>query len=78
MINGLKNGDRYQHYKGKHYTIIGFGRNAENCELCVYYEGNYFDEEFGQNPRWFRPVAEFTGTVIVHGKEVSRFKKLII
>jgi len=42
----------------------------------VVYQGLYSSKEFGDNPVWVRPLSLFTGTVIVDGKEVPRFKFL--
>ena len=63
----------YEHYKGKQYKVVGIAKHSETMEDMVIYEPLY-ESEF---KRWVRPLTMFTENVIVNGKEVPRFKKLI-
>jgi hypothetical protein len=61
----------YRHYKGQDYQVIGSARHSENEEALVLYHplyGNESDREY-----WVRPLAMFTGTVSLNGREVPRF-----
>jgi cyclomaltodextrinase len=69
--------DRYRHYKGKNYKILCLGTNTETLEKEVVYQGLYDDPQFGKNPIWVRPLSMFCETIIIDGKEVPRFTKII-
>jgi hypothetical protein len=58
----------YRHYKGKHYSVLGFARHSETNEQMVLYVPLY-----GEGGYWVRPLAMFTEHVIYEGKEVPRF-----
>ncbi len=60
---------RYRHYKGKDYSVVGFVRHSETGEVMVLYVPLY-----GEGGYWVRPFGMFTGTVIVDGVTVPRFK----
>ena len=60
MVNGLKLGGIYQHYKGKNYRVIDLARHSETLEWLVIYECLY------ENPEgkiWVRPLCMFLETV---------------
>ncbi len=59
---------RYRHYKGNYYQVIGVARHSETEELMVVYCCLYGDYSL-----WVRPLAMFTESVIVDGREVPRF-----
>lgn len=63
----------YQHYKGKHYRVIGVGRHSESLEEVVLYEALY-DNSLGR--LWCRPLAMWDELVEVDGQKVPRFKFL--
>lgn len=63
----------YQHYKGKHYEVIGLAKHSETLEEMVVYKALYQPE--GQN-LWARPKHMFEETVIVNGKPIKRFQKM--
>jgi hypothetical protein len=69
----LQKGERYRHYKGKEYVILGVGKHSETLEDLVIYEGQYADPEFGDHPVWVRPLAMFLERVTSDGKEMPRF-----
>jgi hypothetical protein len=61
----------YEHYKGKHYLVIGTARHSETEELLVVYVPLY-DCEAGQ--LWVRPLSMFSEEVEVEGKKTPRFR----
>jgi hypothetical protein len=62
---------KYEHYKGKHYEVIGVAKHSETLEELVVYKALYQPE--GQN-LWVRPLKMFTENIIVEGKEIARFR----
>jgi hypothetical protein len=63
---------RYQHYKGNEYTVLGVARHSETLEELVVYR-----QEYGDRGLWVRPAAMFAETVMVDGRLVSRFQRLV-
>lgn len=59
---------RYRHYKGNDYEVIGVARHSETGEELVVYRCLY-----GDNSLWVRPLAMFTETVVLEGRNVPRF-----
>lgn len=72
-MSELKPG-KYQHYKGDSYEVIGVARHSETLEELVVYRALYHDETYGPNALWVRPKKMFTGSVIIKGKLMPRFK----
>ena len=68
MQNGTVRLGIYQHYKGKHYEVLGEVTHSESMEKLVLYKALY--GEFGL---WVRPKAMFLETVVVEGQEKARF-----
>jgi hypothetical protein len=64
----------YRHIKGKEYEVIGIAKHSETLESVVVYRALYTSEEFGDRALWVRPIAMFLETVMIEGKEVSRFE----
>ena len=60
---------RYQHYKGKEYTVLGVARHSETEEELVVYR-----QEYGDRALWVRPRTMFLETVEVDGQRVPRFR----
>ena len=60
---------RYQHFKGKHYEVIGVAQHSENQEQLVLYRAMY-----GKYGLWVRPLSMFVETVEDDGKTLPRFK----
>jgi hypothetical protein len=58
----------YRHYKGKHYSVVGFARHSETSEEMVLYVPLY-----GNGGYWVRPLAMFTEDVTYEGRAVPRF-----
>ncbi len=66
---------KYRHFKGKLYEVLGIARNSEAPEQeFVVYKALYEDDKFGKGQIWIRPKEMFIETIIVNGKEVSRFE----
>jgi len=61
----------YRHYKGNHYSVLGFARHSETNEVMVLYVPLY-----GEGGYWVRPLAMFVESIIHEGKEVPRFAYL--
>ncbi len=64
---------KYEHYKGKHYEVIGVAVHSETLEKLVVYKALYQPDG---NNIWVRPLKMFLENVIVEGKETPRFKCL--
>jgi hypothetical protein len=73
MDQVLEEGE-YEHYKGKHYNVIGVGRHTETGEDFVVYQPLY--EHSGQPDIWLRPLKMFQETVKIGSKTLPRFKKV--
>lgn len=59
----------YRHYKGNLYQVLHTAQHSETEESLVVYRCLY-----GEYGVWVRPLAIFTETVMVDGKEVPRFE----
>lgn len=71
MIEELKIGGIYQHYKGKNYRVLNLARHSETMEWMVFYECLYENPE---GKMWVRPLEMFLEFVIVDDKRVPRFE----
>lgn len=71
--NEIVPGAIYQHYKGKHYRVIGIGKHSESLEDVILYEALY-DNPLGR--LWCRPAFMWSELVDVQGEKVPRFKFL--
>jgi hypothetical protein len=77
MIENIKIGNVYQHYKGNLYKIIAIAKNSEDPEQTfVVYQGLYDCPKFGNNPVWVRPIEMFAEKVVIDSKETPRFKMI--
>ena len=63
--------DRYRHYKGNEYIVIGVALHRETREELVVYR-----QEYGDHGLWVRPKRMFMETVEVEGRAVPRFQFL--
>ncbi|GAB2639546.1 DUF1653 domain-containing protein [Psychrobacter pocilloporae] len=59
----------YRHYKGSLYQVLHTAKHSETEESLVVYRCLY-----GEYGVWVRPLAMFTETVTVEGKELLRFE----
>ncbi|MGZ3769211.1 MAG: DUF1653 domain-containing protein [Bdellovibrio sp.] len=71
--NSIIPGAIYQHYKGKHYRVIGVGKHSESLEDVILYEALY-DNPLGR--LWCRPVNMWSQLVDLNGEKIPRFKFL--
>jgi len=60
---------RYQHFKGREYTVFGIARHSETEEELVVYR-----QEYGDHSLWVRPRKMFEESVEVEGRMVPRFR----
>jgi hypothetical protein len=60
---------RYQHSKGKEYTVIGVALHSETQEELVVYR-----QEYGDHSLWMHPRGMFLRTVTVDGQAEPRFR----
>ncbi|OGF32254.1 hypothetical protein A2533_04985 [Candidatus Falkowbacteria bacterium RIFOXYD2_FULL_35_9] len=65
---------KYQHFKGKHYQVIGLAKNSETLEELVVYQALYPSTEFGDQAIWVRPKKMFADFVEVNNELIPRFK----
>jgi hypothetical protein len=63
---------RYRHYKGKDYTVLGVAKHSETQELLVVYR-----PEYGERGWWVRPLSMFCENVMVDGRSVPRFERIV-
>ena len=61
----------YQHYKGQQYEVLGCAHHSETEELLVVYRALY-----GDYGLWVRPFTIFSGSVVVDGETLPRFRLL--
>ena len=59
----------YRHYKGNLYQVLHTAQHSETEESLVVYRCLY-----GEYGVWVRPLAMFSETVTVEGKQVPRFE----
>lgn len=69
MIEKTVPQDIYRHYKGSLYQVLHTAQHSETEESLVVYRCLY-----GEYGIWVRPLAMFTETVEVDGKQVARFE----
>ena len=73
LIDQIKPGDMWRHYKNKDYRIIAVSCHSEDLSWYVVYEALY------DNPVskiWHRPLEMFLGTVDIDGVIIPRFKRI--
>lgn len=71
MVEELKLGGLYQHYKGKNYIVHNVVKHSETLEWFVMYECLYDNLEA---KFWVRPLKMFQEIILVNGKHVPRFR----
>jgi len=64
----LKLGE-YEHFKGKHYKVLGVAKYSETLEELVVYQALY-----GEKQIWVRPINMFFDKVELDGMKRPRFK----
>ena len=61
----------YQHYKGKHYLVLGIAQHSETDERLVVYVPLY---EHSGAAMSVRPLAMFCEDVEINGEKKPRFR----
>ena len=61
----------YRHYKGSLYQVLHTAKHSETEETLVVYRCLY-----GEYGVWVRPLAMFTESVMIDGKQVPRFEMI--
>jgi hypothetical protein len=69
VMQELKVGGTYRHYKGNFYKVLGLAKHSETLEELVVYEAQY-----GERGLWVRPKTMFLEVVVVDGEEKARFE----
>ena len=69
----LEEGSIYEHYKGMRYQLLSVGRHSETLEEVVVYRALYGDKGV-----WVRPLEMFTERITQDGREMPRFKEILI
>lgn len=62
----------FEHFKGNQYKILHIGKHSETQEEMVVYQKLEDVSEI-----WIRPIEMFLETVLVEGKVIRRFRKLL-
>ena len=62
-------GGKYEHYKGEPYRVLAIAKHSETLEEMVVYQQLY-----GEEGVWVRPMGMFLENVEVEGKTVPRFR----
>jgi len=70
----LKKGQKWRHYKGETYEIVGLGLHSETLEEMVIYKSLYEKENFPKGTIWIRPKKMWFEEVEWEGKKVKRFE----
>ena len=60
--------DRYRHFKGNEYEVVGIARHSEDETPMVVYRALY-----GEGGLWTRPAVMWNETVERNGKTYKRF-----
>ena len=67
--------EKYRHYRGNFYGVLGAGRHIGTKEELVVYRAIYDDGAWSSG--WnFRPLGNFPGKAAVNGDEIPRFKRV--
>lgn len=73
LIDQIKPGEIWRHYKNKDYHILAVSCHSEDLSWYVVYETLY------DNPVskiWHRPLEMFLGNVEIDGKIIPRFTRV--
>lgn len=72
ILDDVKIGQIYQHFKGSYYVVGGFARDTETLDVLVLYSKTRKSEMDNDNEVWARPLKEFTDFHPVY--KVKRFE----
>jgi len=65
----VKAGGRYQHYKGRYYRVLNLVINEADEAVGVVYQ-----DQYGDQLKFVRPLSEWLETVALDGRQVPRFE----
>jgi hypothetical protein len=68
---------KYKHYKGNTYEVIAMAHHSETLEKLVVYKALYHSADFGEGAIWVRPLEMFNEEIMIDGKPVKRFEKVV-
>ena len=68
LMEEIKVGGRYRHFKGNEYEVLYIGKDSETAEPVVIYRALY-----GDNSVWVRPAKMWNEIVERDGKAYKRF-----
>jgi hypothetical protein len=71
LIQSIKVGGIYQHYRGDRYKVLAVSRHSEDLSWYVVYEALYDNQV---SKIWHRPLAMFLEEIEVNGVRTPRFK----
>jgi len=71
LLQEIKVGGIYQHYKGHQYKVLVVSRHTEDLTWYVVYEALY---DNAVSKIWHRPIKMFLETVDIEGNTMPRFK----
>ncbi len=71
MSRELRIGGKYRHFKGMEYRVLQLAKHSETLEPLVVYQQLY-----GDNGVWVRPLSMFLETVERDGKHIFRFEEI--
>ncbi len=71
MSRQLRIGGKYRHFKGMEYRVLSLATHSETSEQMVVYQQLY-----GDNGVWVRPLSMFLETVERDGKTMFRFTEI--
>lgn len=72
MQRKINTGKKYKHFKGKEYLVLYTARHSETMEEMVVYQQLYGDQAI-----WVRPLEMFLSTKEVEGKVINRFEEIL-
>ena len=73
LVNQIKPGQTWRHYKGNDYRIITVSCCTETLQWYVVYEALYKNEV---SSIWHRPLDMFLESIEIDGAVVPRFKQI--
>ncbi len=72
LLQGIKPGKKYRHFKGKEYLVLHIARHSETLEEYVVYQALY-----GEMGIWVRPLEMFMEKVELNGRLLNRFEEVL-
>lgn len=69
-MNTPQPGEKYRHFKGKEYEIVGIANHSETLEEMVVYKALYDEGQL-----WVRPLPMFLDMKETEEGEVRRFER---